>query len=166
MTWLPDLSDVRGPLYRAIADALARDIESGRLRRGEKLPPQRELARRLGVDLTTVTRALAAAAAAGLTVSEGRRGTFVRERSGGGDAGISVSEASSGMNMPPEAEDGAFRQRYADGVAALMKGSLAPLHYQVAGGTGAQRGAAALYLSTCGPETHPDQCVVTSGSQH
>lgn len=165
MTWLPDLSSARGPLYRAIADALASDVASGRLRGGERLPPQRDLARGLGVDLTTVSRAFAAAASAGLTVSEGRRGTFVRERPGS-QGEIPANEAASGMNMPPESEDGAFRRRYAEGVAALLKGNDAPLHYQPAGGTEEQRAAAALLLSALVPETKADQCVVTSGSQH
>lgn len=165
MSWIPDLSGAEGPIYRAIARALERDVAEGVVRRGEKLPPQRELARRLGVDLTTITRAFAEAAAAGLIVSEGRRGTFVRQETPAEDDVLPV-EAASGMNMPPEPEDGSYRQRYVDGLAALMKDRSAPLHYQPAGGTEAQRAAAASLLSAIIPGTLADQCVVTSGSQH
>ncbi|WP_129790900.1 PLP-dependent aminotransferase family protein [Sphingosinicella sp. CPCC 101087] len=165
MGWLPDLPATKAPIYRAIAEVLARDIDEGRVLPGDRLPPQRELARRLGIDLTTVTRAYAEAAAAGLTVSEGRRGTFVRERavSRSDDPG---EEVSSGMNMPPEPDDGLFRRRLCEGVAMLMQERAAPLHYQPVGGTESQRAAAAAFLSGLIPETSPDQCIVTAGSQH
>ena len=46
-----------GAKYQAIADSLETAVAEGRLRGGDRLPPQRELAQRLGVDLTTVTKA-------------------------------------------------------------------------------------------------------------
>ena len=55
--WTPRLEPGNGPKYLAIAEALSADIRSGRLRPGERLPPQRLLAKEIGVDLTTVTRA-------------------------------------------------------------------------------------------------------------
>ncbi len=45
------------PLYQQIADALAGAIEAGTLRRGERLPSVRELARQRGVSLATATQA-------------------------------------------------------------------------------------------------------------
>jgi len=57
MDWRPTLKDREGPLYRRIVDALTADVASGRLRRGQQLPTHRDLAKALGVDLTTVTRA-------------------------------------------------------------------------------------------------------------
>ena len=86
MSWLPSLAAGKGSLYLAIADALEADVAAGRLAAGEKLPTQRELARRLGVDLTTVTRAFAEAAGRGLIVAEGRRGSFVRGQAGNAPA--------------------------------------------------------------------------------
>lgn len=166
MGWSPDVSAAEGPLYRAIRDRLAADVASGALQPGERLPPQRELARLLGVDLTTVTRAFAEAAAAGLVVSEGRRGTFVRVQPQQEEADAAPGEAASGMNMPPEPEDGSLRQRFADGIAAILKERSPPLHYQPVGGTLAQRETAAAFLSHLMPETSADQCVLTAGSQH
>ncbi len=49
--WLPDLSQSGGAKYQAIADALDIAISRGELRKGDRLPPQREVAARLGVDL-------------------------------------------------------------------------------------------------------------------
>lgn len=166
MSWNPDLSGAERPIYRAIARRLESDVASGKVQPGEKLPPQRELARRLGVDLTTVTRAFAEAASNGLIVTEGRRGTFVRMPRPVGEADSSPVEAASGMNMPPEPEDGSLRRRIAEGVAAIMKEAAPPLHYQPAGGTAEQRTAAALFHSHLIPGTSADQCVVTGGSQH
>src|SRR5690348_17321172 len=76
--WLPDLSKRRGPKYLAIADALADDIASGRLKDGDRLPPHRELAFQLGVTVGTISRAYAEAGARGLTGGEVGRGTYVR----------------------------------------------------------------------------------------
>lgn len=166
MSWNPDLSGAQGPIYRAIAMRLASDVASGKLPAGAKLPPQRELARSLGVDLTTVTRAFAEAASNGLIVAEGRRGTFVRMPPPADHPDSSPIEAASGMNMPPEPEDGSLQRRIAEGVAAIMKEAAPPLHYQPAGGTEAQRAAAALFHSHLIPGTSADQCVITAGSQH
>src|SRR5688572_12804943 len=78
--WKPDTSKNAGPVYLAIADSLARDVASGRLEPGEKLPTHRELSKRLGLNVMTVTRAFAEAARRGLVEAEVGRGTFVRRR--------------------------------------------------------------------------------------
>ena len=76
--WLPKLESRRGPVYRAIADALDEDVQNGALRAGMRLPPHRDLADHLGVTVTTVTRAYAEAARRGLTSGYVGRGTFIR----------------------------------------------------------------------------------------
>lgn len=75
--WQPEL-DRSKPLYLAIADAMARDIESGALATGSRLPPQRDLAWKLGVTLGTVTRAYKEAEQRGLLAGEVGRGSFVK----------------------------------------------------------------------------------------
>jgi len=52
--WSPHQLDPTLPVYLAIVEALESDILSGRLQAGEKLPPQRLLAQKIGVDFTTV----------------------------------------------------------------------------------------------------------------
>ncbi|TWH18239.1 PLP-dependent aminotransferase family protein [Prauserella rugosa] len=64
--------------YRAIADAVAADIRAGRLRVGEKLPPQRRFARSRSIAGSTASRVYAELARRGLVVGEVGRGTFVR----------------------------------------------------------------------------------------
>src|ERR1700744_3895466 len=73
--WTPDLSTSDKPRYLAIADAIADDIGAGRLAVGDRLPPQRKLAKRLDVDFTTVARGYVEAQKRGLIrckVGQGR----------------------------------------------------------------------------------------------
>jgi len=55
--WLPRLAARAGPRFLQIADALQAAVADGSLKPGDRLPPQRQLAAQLQVDLTTVTRA-------------------------------------------------------------------------------------------------------------
>src|SRR3954469_16903934 len=76
--WLPELDGRRGPVYRAIADAIDEGVQNGTLRAGTRLPPHRDLADHLGVTVTTITRAYTEAARRGLTSGHVGRGTFIR----------------------------------------------------------------------------------------
>ncbi|MCF6525752.1 PLP-dependent aminotransferase family protein [Streptomyces sp. JJ36] len=66
--------------FRRIADALAADISAGRLRPGERLPPQRRFARRHRIAASTAARVYGELVRRGLAVGEVGRGTFVRSR--------------------------------------------------------------------------------------
>src|ERR1700749_2256356 len=79
MDWVPTLGDRPGPVYEGIVEALSVDVASGRLHRGERLPTHRALAKALGVDLTTVTRAYNEARRRGLTEARVGQGPFVAE---------------------------------------------------------------------------------------
>ena len=57
MSWKPQIEHGAAPIYLAIAEQLEKDIRSGVLAPGTKLPPQRELADFLDVNLSTVSRA-------------------------------------------------------------------------------------------------------------
>jgi DNA-binding transcriptional MocR family regulator len=78
LTWTPDLTGRGGARYRAIADALAADVDLGRLPAGTRLPTHRALAQALDVTVGTVTRAYAEAERRGLVEATVGRGTFVR----------------------------------------------------------------------------------------
>ena len=75
--WLPQLRRER-PLYLEIAEAIRQDTLSGALKPGDRLPPQRDLAFRLGVTTGTVTRAYAEAEKMGLVAGEVGRGSFIK----------------------------------------------------------------------------------------
>src|ERR1700749_1338990 len=79
MDWVPTLSEWQGPMFLRIVDALAADIASGRLVRGQRLPTHRALATTLDIDLTTVTRAYGEARRRGLVDARVGQGSFVSE---------------------------------------------------------------------------------------
>ncbi len=79
--WIPDLSTGPGPLYVRLADRIEKDIESGVLPAGAKLPPQRNLAFDIGVTIGTIGRAYALVRERGLVSGEVGRGTYVLDRS-------------------------------------------------------------------------------------
>ncbi|HXE76219.1 MAG TPA: PLP-dependent aminotransferase family protein [Candidatus Xenobia bacterium] len=72
---LDPASDI--PLYRQIRDQLRQLISTGALAVGDRLPPSRELASRLGVHRTTVANAYAELTADGWISGHVGRGTFI-----------------------------------------------------------------------------------------
>jgi GntR family transcriptional regulator len=67
------------PLYIQIADAVVRAIATGRLTPGDRLPPGRELAATLDVNLETVQRAYRELSARGVVDARVGRGTRIRQ---------------------------------------------------------------------------------------
>jgi DNA-binding transcriptional MocR family regulator len=74
------------PVYRQIADGIREQIAQARLAAGERLPPIRELARRLRVNRDTVALAYEALAREGVVESTVGRGTFVTAARNGAEA--------------------------------------------------------------------------------
>ncbi|BHH83506.1 aminotransferase-like domain-containing protein [Desulforhopalus sp. 52FAK] len=75
--WKATDINLRSPKYLSIADALESDISAGNVLAGEQLPPQRELADQLSVNLSTVSRAYRVAENRGLISGIVGKGTFV-----------------------------------------------------------------------------------------
>jgi len=63
--------------YTALVDEIAAAIAAGRLKAGERLPPQREFAYERGIAASTAARVYAELLRRGLVVGEVGRGTFV-----------------------------------------------------------------------------------------
>lgn len=77
MTWIPDRKKISSPIYLSIAKLLEQDILSGTLAANTKLPPQRELADFLDLNLSTITRAFKLCENKGLIYANIGQGTFV-----------------------------------------------------------------------------------------
>lgn len=77
MSWKPNKEQLASPLYISIANLLEYDIINGNLAPNTKLPPQRELADFLDVNLSTITRAFKICELKGLIYASTGRGTFV-----------------------------------------------------------------------------------------
>ncbi|MDE7248131.1 MAG: PLP-dependent aminotransferase family protein [Lachnospiraceae bacterium] len=77
MSWRPQKAELEKPYYLSIAAGLEADILSGKLPENTKLPPQRELADFLDLNLSTITRAYKLCELKGLLYAVTGRGTFV-----------------------------------------------------------------------------------------
>jgi LacI family transcriptional regulator len=69
--------DTSIPLYQRLSEELRRQVESGALQPGDRLPSFAELRERYGLHKTTVERAHLLLEQAGLVIREERRGIFV-----------------------------------------------------------------------------------------
>lgn len=168
--WIPDLAPHRGPRYRAIADALAADIASGRLATGDQLPTHRDLAYRLHVTVGTVSRGYGEAMRRGLIGGEVGRGTFVRARA-------ETPTASTASPLPAAGEiDLAINVASTGGEAAALARTLAEiaadpalptlLGYLPHTGLPAHRAAFAQLLRQLDVDVAAERIVLTAGAQH
>lgn len=64
--------------FRDVADEVAADMAAGRLKPGDRLPPQRDFAYARGIAVSTASRVYAELARRGLVIGEVGRGTYVR----------------------------------------------------------------------------------------
>ncbi|MEU0004114.1 PLP-dependent aminotransferase family protein [Streptomyces sp. NPDC006314] len=108
--------------YRRIADRIADDISGGRLRPGQRLPPQRAFARRHGIAPSTAGRVYAELVRRGLVVGEVGRGTFVRATEPDGQPGHALAEAAGAALVNLE-----LNYPSAEGQSELLAPALAPL---------------------------------------
>ncbi|CAM5551625.1 putative rhizopine catabolism regulatory protein MocR [Streptomyces afghaniensis 772] [Streptomyces afghaniensis] len=156
--------------YRRIADRIADDIASGRLKPGQRLPPQRAFARRRGIASSTAGRVYGELVRRGLVVGEVGRGTFVRAAPDG-PAGRALAEPGPGdalvnleLNYPS-----------APGQPELLAAVLAPLLRPdvlaeallpaAATGTESAREAVAELLATPGWRPAPDRLLFTGNAR-
>ncbi len=167
--WLPAaLADPDKPRYLALADALEADIDAGRVGFGTRLPPQRELAVRLGLSVATVAKACAEAARRGLISGEVGRGTFVV--AGQPVPAARPPAAASGLlnmtlNVAPETGETALVARALTAVAS--SGELAQLlSYLPHPGLPAHRQAVAGWLAGHGLAAPVARVMLCNGAQH
>ena len=160
--WLPQLAPHGGPRFLQIADALQAAVAGGSLKPGDRLPPQRQLAARLDVDLTTVTRAYDEARRRNLLEGRGARGTYVAAPKVELTAILDLS-----MNTPPPPDGVDFDDMLKQGLSqVLMRADNELLMtYHLGGGSDADRKAGARWLEPM--FGHPDarQIVVCPGAQ-
>ena len=77
LTWKPKMFPSSKPLYIALAEQLESDIKNSKLLPGTKLPPQRELAYFLNVNVSTISRAFKICTQKGLLSGAVGSGTVV-----------------------------------------------------------------------------------------
>ncbi|MDF1794223.1 MAG: PLP-dependent aminotransferase family protein [Thalassobaculaceae bacterium] len=167
--WLPDIRGRTGPRYRAIAEAIADDIQAGRLSVGTRLPTHRDLAWRLGVTVGTVTRAYKEVTARGLVDGEIGRGTFVRDprtHGWGRNSDSDPAPVDMGLNFPTEMAETetALKATLAEIVADPRDLRLAS--YDINGGRREHRAAIAHWMAGGGVAATADTTLISAGAQH
>lgn len=164
--WTPRVEKSEGPLYLAIADALANDIGAGRLSPGARLPPQRALAETLGIDFTTVSRAYSEAQRRGLVEGRVGQGTYVRApRAVPPRAADTLVDMT--MNLPPRLDDARPLTRLWKEIARLQNDNHGDLlmRYQEPGGVAPDRAAGARWLEPRLGTIEPSRVTLCAGAQ-
>ena len=160
--WLPQLSARGGPRFLQIADALQAAVADGSLKPGDRLPPQRQLAAQLDVDLTTITRAYDEARRRNLLEGRGARGTYVAAPKVELTSILDLS-----MNTPPPPDGVDFDDMLKQGLSqVLMRADNGLLMtYHLAGGSDSDRQAGAKWLEPMFGHLDARQLVVCPGAQ-
>ncbi len=182
------------PMYRQLAEWLRRDIDSGGLPAGTRLPSTRVMADELGVSRITVVNAYAALEGDGLITTSGGSGTFVAHRPGTPAADDDTAGRSwplwqreIGPAPPPAGEPAPPEDHRPDMVAFTgvgdprlfpvtelartvrevlrRDGTAAGEYGRFDAGYEPLRRTIARILTSQGIRTHPSQVLITSGSQ-
>ncbi|MEE3363026.1 MAG: PLP-dependent aminotransferase family protein [Anaerovoracaceae bacterium] len=172
MSWRPRLEKKGRTLYKELADTLEKDIRSGKLMPGTKMPPMRELADYLDINVSTVLKAFRQCEMNGLLSSKAGSGTFVPY-----DVMVSgrlVEDASAiapdegiidmGATVPePSANDTLMRM-----MREIMaeEGMERLFGLSSASEAAWQKTAAAVLMERCGKTTHPQNILTTQGGQN
>ena len=173
------------PIYQQLARQLRLQIEHGHLAPGDRLPPTRDLARRLKVGRISVVNAYGQLQDEGLIAAHPGRGTFitgaraVRSGSGlrwsqGGAPNVSMREltrmarqpgviAFSG-GTPPEEFLPVEALRSAINTV-LDRDGAAAVTYEDAEGYHPLRACISEYVTSLGIQCHPDDVLITGGAQ-
>ncbi|MEU8528901.1 PLP-dependent aminotransferase family protein [Streptomyces sp. NPDC048629] len=158
------------PRYKALVDAFASDIRTGRLAAGARLPTHRALAAREGVAVVTATRVYAELEAMGLVSREQGRGTFVR------DLAVPPGHGIDRQLVATDAVDLNFNYPSLPGQAGLLRQALREvavsgdldslLRYQPHSGRPQDRASIGRHLGRRGITADADRVLVVNGAQH
>lgn len=164
--WTPQADPNGKPRYIAIADAIEQDIRQGVLSPGTRLPPQRQLAKRLGIDFTTVSRGYTEAQARGLVTSHVGRGTFISKPAEAASSPdpLRLTEEDLSMNLPPEPTDPGLIANMRGGLDYVSANLLQLLRYQSSTGSDKDKEAASTWLSLRGMVPTSARLVVSPGA--
>jgi len=160
------------PVYQRLADAIAEQIAKGELADGMRLPPHRALAKTLGINVTTVTRAFSALQQRGLVQARPGRGTLVASRGGIDEGGDFKSAPSDESGLVDLSVNRPATTAYLDSLAALLprlpkdRRYAALQDYHPPEGPVWARAAVAEWLAPVVGDGDPGRVVLTDGAQH
>lgn len=162
MSWIDNALANNGPIYLRIVNSIERTMNTGELVPGHRLPSQRALAKQLGIDLTTVTRAFDEARRRGLIEARGPQGSFIAPPKAAFGQPVDLS-----MNVPPVPDATALNDMLRRGAAAVLARSnaLNLMTYHLSGGSPTDRHAAIGWLQPMLGNVNETKLVVAEGAQ-
>ncbi len=168
MNWRPDLSGETGPKYRALARMLEEDIKSGALKAGTKLPPQRELADFLDVNLSTISKAYKLCMQKGLLSASVGNGTYVSSDAAAESILLCGKEDSHLIEMGAIVPFVTSNLKVKQYMERLMKkpDALNLFSYGAPEGTKRQREAGVIWLQKSGFYTDSAHILLAAGGQN
>lgn len=168
MSWRPDLSEVTGPKYLALVELLERDIQSGALKAGTKLPPQRELADFLDLSLSTVSRAFKLCEQKGLISASVGSGTFVSSDAAAESIFLCENPRESMIDMGALVPLTSSNQKVKQSMERLLKrpDALNCFSYGISEGSRRQREAGASWLRRSGFPADSANVMLAAGGQN
>jgi DNA-binding transcriptional MocR family regulator len=158
--------DASQPRYQAIAEELAQHILNGQLPTGERLPPQRKLAQRLGVTAGTISHAYAILEQRGLAMARIGDGTYVRSPEQTAVQPDTATPIDLAHNVAIATGDGQALVDALQRVAADPQVVRQVLSYQPETGHAHHRQAGAQWLRRFGTTGDANRVMVTHGAQH
>jgi DNA-binding transcriptional MocR family regulator len=169
--WILAIKVAGGPRYRAIVEGVRVALKNGTLKPGDRLPPQRELARMLELNLGTVTRAFDELRKSGLTRGEVGRGTYLAPSTtaDGPDTLWDRSQTPGFIDLSHNFPEGAPGLAKIEGeLSRLLHQSNTErlLATQVDTGHAEHRAAAARWIGQWGISVPPERVIITCGAQH
>lgn len=156
-------------LYMAIVDAMERDIKAGILKPGDKIPTHRDLAKKVGVTVTTISRAYKEATKRGLISAIVGDGTYVTS-----DLGSHPSLVNAAKSQKQFIELGLVAPLYSvePDISIVMqeiakKSELNSLmKYTPPQGILKHRIVGSKWIKQFGIDVSPDNIIITAGAQH
>ncbi|TXK84980.1 PLP-dependent aminotransferase family protein [Paenibacillus sp. N3.4] len=168
MSWKPALKNLTAPIYATIAEMLEKDIKDGLLPPGTKLPPQRELADYLDVNLSTISKAFKICEQKGLIGATVGRGTYVSS-----DVGVNkILLPNHGLSNVIELGSIFPENTLNNEIAAYMKKMVVEpnfgdlFRYGHPEGTMWQKVAAVKLIEKASFKTDPQEILLASGGQN
>lgn len=157
-------------IYVRIAVSLAGEMSSGRIPGGVRLPSHRRFAEALGVNVTTVTRAMSFLKDRGLILAEVGRGTAVRGRSLDHLApSFDLQEITPPIDLSVvKLHSPRYDAFVRDALGGLLRSDRLPAlrEYHPALGSPEMRATAARWFADWDVPATPDCVAVTAGAQH
>lgn len=168
LSWRPNLDKTSRSLYITLAKQLEADVQSGDLRPGTKLPPQRELAYFLDINVSTVSKAFKLCEQKGLLSATVGSGTFVAYDALSNGNLLLRPDRESIINLGPTAPETSDHKILLKMIREMLDEAEAGklFSYFAPGADEWQKDAAVKLMGHCGHRAERERILLAGGGQN